>query len=212
MKNLLDTEDGDTIDIDFDDLYGLCEPDLPYTLPNDSLDPDFLHNSWSNNLIEDSLETIRNVLATSNLPANNRDLIEKSLTTLKNAIDLPQSATDSSEDVDTNEVSDDAPDLMDLDNWAAENGVNSEATVFDNPRSYDEVTADAAEHEDNVMEALGLPTHHQVSVKIQLSLKSQIRNDNYRLRSSRVTPACLCLSTRRVSVKTGAEGRVWVCG
>ena len=92
MKSLLDTEDGDTIDIDFTDLYGLCDVPCQDTGPQDAFsvaDADFLAVGWSSSVIEDSLETIRTVLATANIPPDNRDIIEKSLTTLKNAIDLP---------------------------------------------------------------------------------------------------------------------------
>ena len=91
MKSLLDTEDGDTIDIDFTDLYGLCDVPCQDTGPQDAFsvaDADFLTVGWSSSVIEDSLETIRTVLATANIPPDNRDIIEKSLTTLKNAIDL----------------------------------------------------------------------------------------------------------------------------
>ena len=110
MKSLLDTEEGDMIDIDFADLYGLCGPEtesqdsgsiLEWTKifplaqsrvsqgevagPEetqvrmmmmvtmmimimmiiqdsgfDPSDPEFqLGDSWSNSVIEDSLETIR---------------------------------------------------------------------------------------------------------------------------------------------------------
>ena len=110
MKSLLDTEEGDMIDIDFADLYGLCGPETEsqdsgsilewtkifplaqsrvsqgeVTGPEetqvrmmmmvtmmimimmmiqdsgfDPSDPEFqLGDSWSNSVIEDSLETIR---------------------------------------------------------------------------------------------------------------------------------------------------------
>ena len=151
MKNLLDTEDGDTIDIDFDDLYGLCDADIPYTLPSDNLAAELLQPSWNNNLIEDSLETIRNVLATSNIPANNRDIIEKSLTTLKNAIDLP-----SIDDYESTEDAE-APTLLQLDDWSPSNNLpDSNDPVYDDPKCYSEVPPESAEQEDKVMEALGL--------------------------------------------------------
>ena len=90
--SILDREDGDTIAIDFDELYGLYDTEAPplQPLPVDT-QSDLLDNSvWtSGNVIEDSLEAIRSVLSSANLPATNRNIIEKSLTTLRNAMELP---------------------------------------------------------------------------------------------------------------------------
>ena len=83
MMSLLDRQDGDTIDIDFEDLYcglydqgvhqdGLYDQDGLSEVHQDGLGDDFLQNNWGNSVIEDSLETIRNVLATANIPADNR--------------------------------------------------------------------------------------------------------------------------------------------
>ena len=161
MKSLLDTQDGDMIDIDFADLYGLCEdvtcPDETQDSGFDPSDPDFLGGCWSNTVIEDSLETIRTVLATANLPANNRDIIEKSLTTLKNAIDLPPplpsesqppSELNPEQEIVTQpqiEAIQEA-ELLQLDDWAPE--VDT--------RCYDGLGPEAAENEERVREALGL--------------------------------------------------------
>ena len=162
MKSLLDTEDGDMIDIDFADLYGLCGdvscPDETQDSGFDPADPEFLGGCWSSSsVIEDSLETIRTVLATANLPANNRDIIEKSLTTLKNAMDLPPPPpSESQEPSELNfgpeavtqphkEASEEAQ-LLPLDDWAPE--VDT--------RCYDGLGAEAAENEERVREALGL--------------------------------------------------------
>ena len=161
MKSLLDTQDGDMIDIDFADLYGLCEdvtcPDETQDSGFDPSDPEFLGGCWSNTVIEDSLETIRTVLATANLPANNRDIIEKSLTTLKNAIDLPPplpsesqppSELNPEQEIVTQpqtEASQEA-ELLQLDDWAPE--VDT--------RCYDGLGPEAAENEERVREALGL--------------------------------------------------------
>ena len=158
MKSLLDTQDGDMIDIDFADLYGLCEdvscPDETQDSGFDPSDPEFLGGCWSNSVIEDSLETIRTVLATANLPANNRDIIEKSLTTLKNAIDLPPPLPSESQapselnlghDIVTPPQTEEA-ELLHLEDWAPE--VDT--------RCYDGLGAEAAENEERVREALGL--------------------------------------------------------
>ena len=174
MKSLLDTQDGDMIDIDFADLYGLCEdvscPDETQDSGFDPSDPEFLGGCWSNSVIEDSLETIRTVLATANLPANNRDIIEKSLTTLKNAIDLPPPLPSESQapselnpghDIVTQPQTEELisqseagmrrldqseAELLHLDDWAPE--VDT--------RCYDGLGAEAAENEERVREALGL--------------------------------------------------------
>ena len=137
--NLLDREDGDTIDIDFEELYGLCENDVSCQIPNDT---DFLQPTWNNDIIEDSLETIRNVLASANIPVDNREIIEKSLTTLRNAIDLPP--VNSCED-----TSIPPPAVLQSDDWTS-------AVPGDDSECYAAVTAAAAEHEDRVREALGI--------------------------------------------------------
>ena len=174
MKSLLETEEGDMIDIDFADLYGLCGdvtgPDETQDSGFDPSDPEFLGGCWSNSVIEDSLETIRTVLATANLPANNRDIIEKSLTTLKNAIDLPppppsesQAPTGliSGQEVVAQppaEASDEA-ELLPLDDWAPE--VNT--------CCYDGLGAEAAENEERVREALGLTSGEEAMEVTRLS-------------------------------------------
>lgn len=162
MKSLLDTEDGDMIDIDFADLYGFCGdvsgPDETQDSGFDPADPEFLGGCWSSSVIEDSLETIRTVLATANLPANNRDIIEKSLTTLKNAIDLPPPLPSDSQEPSELSLGHEAAvaqpqteasaeaQLLPLDDWAPE--VDT--------RCYDGLGAEAAENEERVREALGL--------------------------------------------------------
>ena len=150
MKSLLETEDGDTIDINFEELYDLCDNDVPCHLTNDTLDPDsdFLQSTWSSNVIEDSLETIRNVLATANIPDNNRDIIEKSLTTLRNAIDLPGDTNANT--AGYHDTIEQQHDTAGLDDWPA--------VTEDDTKCFAAVTAAAAEHEDRVREALGIST------------------------------------------------------
>ena len=162
MKSLLETEDGDTIDINFEELYDLCDNDVPCHLANDTLDPDtdFLQSTWNSNVIEDSLETIRNVLATANIPDNNRDIIEKSLTTLRNAIDLPgETAVNNTGYHDSIEQHESSADLV-QDDWTA--------VTEDDTKCYAAVTPAAAEHEDRVREALGIST--LVSAKYLIGL------------------------------------------
>ena len=96
MMSLLDREEGDTIDIDFEDLYcglydqdvhqdGLYDQDIhqdglyDQDVHQDGLGDDFLQHNWGNSVIEDSLETIRNVLATANIPADNRKSLNEIL-------------------------------------------------------------------------------------------------------------------------------------
>ena len=117
---------------------------------------------------------LRTVLATANLPANNRDIIEKSLTTLKNAIDLPPTsdiipepeviARPPSEVLSqpTSEVMN-RPPSENLTRPPSETEVRDEAEPLQleawasvDTRCYDGLGAEAAEHEDRVREALGL--------------------------------------------------------
>ena len=158
--SILDREDGDTIAIDFDELYGLYDTDSPslQPLPVDTqTSSDLLDNSvWtSGNVIEDSLEAIRSVLSSANLPATNRNIIEKSLTTLRNAmeLELPQEVAGLDPDPLTVAVSDPGQD-----NWphqAVDQRVDqTEASCY-------AAVASAAEEEGRVLEALGISSQPQ---------------------------------------------------
>ena len=143
--SILDREDGDTIAIDFDELYGLYDTDTPplQPLPVDT-QADLLDNSvWtSGNVIEDSLEAIRSVLSSANLPATNRNIIEKSLTTLRNAMELPAEA----EALEPGPV---AGGQEGLDSWPHQGVNQAEASCY-------AAVASAAEDEGRVLEALGI--------------------------------------------------------
>ena len=203
MKSLLDTEDGDTIDIDFADLYGLCDVPCQDTGPQDAFsvaDADFLAGGWSSSVIEDSLETIRTVLATANIPADNRDIIEKSLTTLKNAIDLPPApgsppVLEAVEAVDstTPELEAGGPQAgLQLEDWP---GVDTSG------HCYAGLTPAAAEHEDRVREALGLAgevtatqpqAEHQSGQAGPLPPEQQLYNESFCLDRERQQEEASC--------------------
>ena len=179
----LDREDGETIDIDFDDLYSLytSDPQLEAQLCSEaetfcssSAVPDYGAQSAaqfcsspeprpvfreqshcseavlqqycsatsdmvntpatpSTEVIDASLEIIRSAIASANLPPGNRDLIEKSITSLRNAIELP------------------GPEVRQQ-SGAVEAEQACAGEEQQNPAS---LTA-AAEHEDRVREALGI--------------------------------------------------------
>ena len=150
--SILDRQDGDTIDIDFDELYGLYDSNMTgVNLPEDNqTQSDLLANCWaSGNVIEDSLEAIRSVLSSANLPPNNRNIIEKSLTTLRNAMELPP-------DVGVE------PQLR-LDDWdpappppPPPAPVQHQERLEGDPPDYYAAVAGAAEEESRVREALGI--------------------------------------------------------
>ena len=92
-------------------------------------------------------------MATANIPDNNRDIIEKSLTTLRNAIDLPGDTTANTTGYhDTIEQQHDTAvtSAAGLDDWPA--------VTEDDTKCFAAVTAAAAENEDRVREALGIST------------------------------------------------------
>ena len=155
--SILDREDGDTIAIDFDELYGLYDDtDTPalQPLPVDTqTEADLLDNSvWtSGNVIEDSLEAIRSVLSSANLPATNRNIIEKSLTTLRNAMELPGEL----EVVEPGPVPGGPPAL---DNWPPQQQEVNQAEA-----SCYAAVASAAEDEGRVLEALGISSQVSIS-------------------------------------------------
>ena len=150
--SILDRQDGDTIDIDFEELYGLYDGDMNgVNLPETETqtDSDILASCWSSgNVIEDSLEAIRSVLSSANIPANNRNIIEKSLTTLRNAMELPAEVGAGME-----------TDLR-LDDWAPPPPPppphGPEARSEAGPEDCYAAVAAAAEEESRVREALGI--------------------------------------------------------
>ena len=152
--SILDREDGDTIAIDFEELYGLYDTDTPalQPLPVDT-QSDLLDNSvWtSGNVIEDSLEAIRSVLSSANLPATNRNIIEKSLTTLRNAMELPGEL----EVVEPGPVPGGPPAL---DNWPPQQQEVNQAEA-----SCYAAVASAAEDEGRVLEALGISSQVRIT-------------------------------------------------
>ena len=124
---------------------------------------------------------LRTVLATANLPANNRDIIEKSLTTLKNAIDLPPTSDiipepeviarppsevlsqPTSEGMNqppseglTRPPSEGMTRPQETEVRSEAEPLQLEAWASVDTRCYDGLGAEAAEHEDRVREALGL--------------------------------------------------------
>ena len=123
---------------------------------------------------------LRTVLATANLPANNRDIIEKSLTTLKNAIDLPPTSDIIPEpevirppsevlsqppsegmnqppsELLTRPPSEDMTRPQETEVRDEAEPLQLEAWASVDTRCYDGLGAEAAEHEDRVREALGL--------------------------------------------------------
>ena len=149
--SILDRQDGDTIDIDFEELYGLYDGDINgVNLPETETqtDSDILASCWSSgNVIEDSLEAIRSVLSSANIPANNRNIIEKSLTTLRNAMELPAEVGAGME-----------TDLR-LDDWAPPPPPpppGPEVRSEGGPEDCYAAVAAAAEEESRVREALGI--------------------------------------------------------
>ena len=168
--SILDREDGDTIAIDFDELYGLYDTDTPslQPLPVESQTSDLLDNSvWtSGNVIEDSLEAIRSVLSSANLAASNRNIIEKSLTTLRNAMDLPPDLDGLEPDPVTDSGQENWPhqEVTQEVTQAVSQEVSQEVSpgVDQSEVSCYAAVASAAEEEGRVLEALGISSQsHQ---------------------------------------------------
>ena len=174
--SILDREDGDTIAIDFDELYGLYDTDTPplQPLPVDT-QADLIDNSvWtSGNVIEDSLEAIRSVLSSANLPATNRNIIEKSLTTLRNAMELPAEA----EALEPGPV---AGGQEGLDSWPHQGVNQAEASCY-------AAVASAAEDEGRVLEALGISAQVRIFPPSSLRCKLSTFNHVIPCRNTRLT-------------------------
>lgn len=202
--SILDREDGDTIAIDFDELYGLYDTDTPplQPLPVDT-QADLLDNSvWtSGNVIEDSLEAIRSVLSSANLPATNRNIIEKSLTTLRNAMELPAEA----EALEPGPV---AGGQEGLDSWPHQGVNQAEASCY-------AAVASAAEDEGRVLEALGISAQVRIfppsSPRCKLSTFNHVipcRNTRLTRTLSQWRQRTTYLSSMRTFTPTG-RGNGW---